>query len=60
MCEKHHGARFDLSENLVAGLHAAVQGDFSVLKTCGEAELERIGGVADQPRLPSAVSSHEH
>jgi hypothetical protein len=37
----------DLSENLVAGLQAAVQGDVSALKNCGDAELERIGGPLD-------------
>jgi hypothetical protein len=39
----------------VTGLQAAVQGDVSFLKTCGEAELERIGGSVRQrlrtPRL---------
>jgi hypothetical protein len=37
----------DLSENLVAGLQAAVHGDASSLKNCGDAELERIGGPLD-------------
>jgi hypothetical protein len=37
----------DLSENLVAGLQAAVQGDASALKNWGDAELKRIGGPLD-------------
>jgi hypothetical protein len=37
----------DLSENLVTGLQAAVQGDVSALKNCGDAELKRIGGPLD-------------
>lgn len=37
----------DLDENLLAGLQAAVHGDPSALKSCGEAELQRIGGPLD-------------
>jgi hypothetical protein len=37
----------DLSTSLLAGLQAAVHGDVSDLKSCGEAELERIGGPLD-------------
>jgi hypothetical protein len=37
----------DLSENLVAGLQAAVHGDASALKNCGDAELKRIGAPLD-------------
>jgi hypothetical protein len=43
----------DLSENLVAGLKAAVQGDASDLKNCGDAELDRIGR-----RLDSGYERH--
>ncbi|MGH3585426.1 MAG: hypothetical protein ACRDQ0_03795 [Pseudonocardia sp.] len=42
-----------LNENLVAGLQAAVQGDVSILRSCGEAELIRIGG-----RLDSGYQRH--
>jgi predicted nucleotidyltransferase len=37
----------DLSGNLVAGVRAAIHGDVSMLKNCGDAELERIGGPLD-------------
>jgi hypothetical protein len=37
----------ELSEALLAGLRAAVHGEVSLLKSCGDAELERIGGPLD-------------
>jgi hypothetical protein len=37
----------DLTEELLAGLQAAVHGATSALKSCGEAELRRIGGPLD-------------
>jgi hypothetical protein len=37
----------DLNENLLAGLQAAVHGDPSALRSCGETELRRIGGPLD-------------
>lgn len=37
----------DLNDNLLAGLQAAVHGAPSILRSCGEAELQRIGGPLD-------------
>ncbi len=36
-----------LGERLAAGLQAAVHGDVSALRSCGDAELDRIGGSLD-------------
>jgi hypothetical protein len=37
----------ELSDNLAAGLRAAVHGDVTVLLSCGKAELDRLGGPLD-------------
>jgi hypothetical protein len=45
----------ELSNNLAAGLRAAVHGDASILLSCGRAELDRLGGPLDrgyEPHLP--------
>jgi hypothetical protein len=38
----------ELSDNLAAGLRAAVHGDATILLSCGRAELDRLGGPLDR------------
>lgn len=38
----------ELSDNLAAGLRAAVHGDATILLRCGRAELDRLGGPLDR------------